>query len=130
MTQAITREIGQLARFGLVGFGATAIYYSVIIVLIEFGLGPQPANILAFLIANGMSFLGHLRFTFRTTGQEKTRMARFFVVGIGGYLLSVLITALSFEVLGFPAWISAGLVVLGVSSLSWVASRFWIFRDN
>lgn len=126
---SVTEEAGKVLRFGIVGIGATAVYYLAGLALNSAGWSPQWGNLAAYLAANSCSFAGHMLFTFKASGQIRSRVIRFAAVGLVGYVLSVGITALSFDVLKFDPWLALALVVISVTSVTFIASRFWIFTD-
>lgn len=126
----LREEILRLARFGAVGAIATAIYYGLGLVLNLNDWHPQVANVVAYCCANLFSFLGHFHFTFKVSGKAASRMVKFALLGVLGYVISTAITAVSFEMLDLPAWIALALVVVSVTAVTWTASRFWIFKQD
>lgn len=121
----------QVFRFGVVGIAATVVHFLVAVIAVQFGgLAPRWANVLGFVVAFCVSFLGQWRWTFaQRAGVPVARaFALYLMVSIGGFLMN----ALAYEwLLSHTAWrydIALALVLVGVASVSFAISRWWVFR--
>lgn len=123
----------QLATFGLVGIAATAVHYFTALA-VSFVLPLAYANPFGFLAAFGVSYIGHLRLTFRIDDQESNhgpRLMKFFAVAFAGFLVGqgALLGMLSrFPML--PEWLVLMLAVGIVPVTTFLVSRFWVFRKT
>ncbi|KJS35200.1 MAG: hypothetical protein VR74_17765 [Hyphomonas sp. BRH_c22] len=133
----LDRRTVELACFGAVGLAASLTHFGTAIWLIEHaGLGASRANILAFLAALPISYVGHAFFTFSAKrygrGSDLTRQSagRFVVLAMTGFLLNQASVVLFVETLGCPPRIVFGLTILGVAGFLFIASKFWAFRGS
>jgi putative flippase GtrA len=92
-------------------------------------LDPQLANVVGFLVAFTVSFLGQWRWTFGAHAAPLLRaLPSFFLVSVGGFAANALAyrwllthTALRYDV-------ALALVLIGVAAMTFLLSRFWAFR--
>lgn len=120
--------ITQAAKFGAVGAVATAVHIASGSALIVAGVGATTANLLAFLLAVGVSFAGHIDYTFRGRTRSRRRaFHRFITVALVSFLFnqSVLITLLKITSLSADVCLvfSTGIA----AAFSFVLSRYWVF---
>ncbi|MEX0969797.1 MAG: GtrA family protein [Paracoccaceae bacterium] len=121
--------LGQIIRFGLVGGLATLVHMLVGVSLIGTGMAPLLANLCAFLVAFGVSFIGHYGFSFpQKTASLSSAFKRFILVAIGGFLINESLLALY-------VWAAIGPAALGLilstgfaAAATFFASRNWAFR--
>lgn len=127
-TSAWLTEFWMVVRFGLVGLLATAIHLSVVWWLIAAKIPALPANLIAFLSAFVVSFIGHYHWSFRSRAHPARALARFFVIA-GMVLLanSTLLTLLLRA--GWPSTVAAFTAAAMVPVLNYLAGRLWVFRD-
>ena len=129
----VSTDSGRSARplaFVAVGAAAFAVHFVVVSELVPFGLPPLVANVVGFLCAFGVSFLGHERWSFPARTRDRARaIRRFFVVAACGFALNELLyaTLLGLTDLGFRAALLFVLVVTAVSTF--LLSRHWAFAD-
>ena len=120
----------QLVLFGLVGVTAMLVHMVVVWLLVEgVALAPLRANVAGFLVAFGVSYLGHDRLTFRGHGAETAAaLPRFFLVASLGFVVNQGAYALLLARFGPQRYLPLlGLVLVGVAALTFVLSRFWAF---
>lgn len=121
--------LGQLIRFGLVGGLATLVHMLVGVSLIGAGIAALFANLVAFLVAFGVSFIGHYGFSFpEKAASLSSAFRRFILVAIGGFLINESLLALYL-------WLALGPEVLGLilstgsaAVVTFFVSRNWAFR--
>lgn len=111
-------------RFILVGGLATLVHILVAGTLLALSaLRPYGANLVAFLVAFGVSYCGHRYLTFARQGS----ILRFFVVAIAGFALNnLLLTGLL--ALGLSAFLAIVVATALVPVFSYLASSLWAFR--
>lgn len=125
------RVFGELlvaSRFGLVGLAATAVHLTIVTLLIQAGLVPLLANLLAFLCAFGVSFSGHYFWTFRSSASIANAVIRFFLIAAGGFLINSALLSMLLCWTKLENTTCALIAVLIVPVLSFFASRLWGFK--
>lgn len=122
--------IGQVVRFGMVGAAAAATHFVVAVACVRgLSLDPQLANVVGFLIAFALSFLGQWRWTFGAHAAPLARaLPSYFLVALTGFAANALAyrwllthTPLRYDV-------ALALVLIAVAAMTFVLSRFWAFR--
>jgi len=122
----------QLFLFGLVGVGAMLVHMAVVWQLVEsMAFAPLRANVVGFLVAFGVSYLGHGRLTFRGHGTEVgASLPRFFLVASLGFAVNQGAYALLLAYFGPQRYLPLlAMVLVGVAALTFVLSRFWAFSS-
>jgi putative flippase GtrA len=121
-------EIGRLVRFGFTGLVVTFVYAAVTIVLVEAGgVGAIAASIAGYLAAGGVSYLGHLYFSFSVRPDHRAYVWRFLIAATLSFVLTIVITWIVTQVLGFSARVSVPVVSILLPATSYVCNRFWVF---
>jgi putative flippase GtrA len=126
----IARAASILA-FGMVGAAAACVHFTVVSLLVPLGAHPLVANVAGFLIAFGVSFSGHRRWTFPGTGRARPKaLHRFFIVAVAGFAMneSLYAVLLRFTELGYRLALVIVLLVVAVSTF--VTSKYWAFADE
>ena len=118
----------EVVVFSAVGAAAFTVHYAVVASLVPRGVLPLIANVVGFLSAVGVSFVGHARWSFPGAGRELLpTLTRFFFVAGAGFALNESLYAL------LLAWTAldfrfALVLVLGVVAVAtFVASRWLVF---
>ncbi len=122
---------GALTRFAITGGLATATNAGVFVICVErLGMAPLPAVTPAFLVALVVSYGLNYRWTFGATGPHRVMLPRFFAVALNGFFLNLLITWLVVDVGGY--WYGYALIVavFVVPLITFVLSKFWVFRET
>lgn len=118
------QELRQLIRFGLAAGLATLVHLAIAeaVLLLAPSTSVFKANLVAFLPAVAVSYLGQRHFAFRSSG----KVTNFVVLAILGFslnnLLLVLVTAQ-----GIPAPVGLPLAVLASPVLTYLGCRQWVF---
>jgi putative flippase GtrA len=128
--QVLIKEFLTVLRFGLTGVGATLVHITVVWLLIsQAAVAPMLANFLAFCCAFVVSFCGNYFWTFATAKDPWQALRRFFLIAVSGFLLNsallLLIITKGWLKPELAAVVSAALVPV----LSYLASRFWGFKE-
>lgn len=126
----IIRELLTVIQFGIVGIGATGVHILVAIILLTLTSIPAlAANLVAFLSAFGISFVGNYFWTFRSSISLRKAMGRFLTISFCAITLNSLLMAILLHLEYFPpvttAIISAGIVPI----ITFLASRLWGFQE-
>jgi putative flippase GtrA len=119
----------QVPLFAVVGVAATATHVAAALAARELAhLSPLAANLVGYLCAVGVSYLGNARFTFRRAVWHGPQFVRFVAVSLAGLALTQGLTWLLVERLGWPFGAGLAVVAVAVPALSFVLQRVWAFR--
>ena len=119
----------QVPLFAVVGVAATLTHVASALTARELaGLPPLKANLVGYLLAVGVSYLGNARLTFRRRALHGPQFMRFVVVSLLGLCVTQSLTWLLVQRLGWPFWAGLGVVAVVVPALSFGLSRVWAFR--
>lgn len=129
-TRPPRRLRGRIAWFVLVGTAAAAVHWSVVVMLVAHaGWRPLLANVLGWLVAFGVSFSGHYRWTFRDHGVPLWRSAmRFFAVSASGFAINEATYALLLHWSGLRYDLVLAVVLVAVAGGTYLLSRHWAFN--
>lgn len=122
--------IAQLARFGVVGVAAMITHWSVVAIVVPFGIPPLVANVIAFCVAFNVSFFGHHHWTFASAESRQNTFKRFLSVAVLGFVTNESLYALLLEFSGLDYRIALVIVLASVAILTFLLSRFWAFRHR
>lgn len=129
LASRLFREAFLAGRFALVGLAATLLHMSVVWTLIDRGsMLPLLANLLAFLTAFCVSFVGHYFWTFGPTGDPARAMRRLFVIAGSAFLVNTIVLAGLLEAAWVVPEVAAVVAAAVVPLISYLASRLWGFR--
>lgn len=122
--------LNQVARFGGVGVLATLAHVLTALVAERMlQMSGQSANLAGFLTAVLISYFGHANFTFHSGPGSSERFLRFATVSVSGLAASSLTVALITQALGLPFVVAMAAVVIVVPTATYLAMRFWVFRQ-
>ena len=120
-----------LVAFGLVGVVATATHFAVGLTIVGLGIAaPFNANIVAFLTAFLVSYIGHRRFTFESAARHLHALPRFFTIASGGLVLNQIIVYCCVDIFGLSYLLALFVVVSTVPGLIYLAGRYWAFPET
>lgn len=120
----------ELAFFSSIGAVAAAAHILIVLNLVtHFSMEPLIANVLAFLVAFNLSYLGHKHLTFSQVQEQKQlSLPHFFLVASSAGIINEL---LYFLILNYTSinYLIALILVLGLVAIySFVLSKFWACR--
>jgi len=122
--------IGQLIRFGTVGIVSTLIHFVVATTWVLYGSSSSlEANLFGFSAAFTWSFVGNAYWVFRFNGHLSHAFRRFLMTSLLTLLLSVLIS-LAVDWTNRSAYWGVALTALTAPMLSYLACRYWVFKDR
>ena len=123
----IRTEAFRLVRFSIVGGGATIVHMAVSLSLAGvFSFAAQIANLIAFLTAFCVSFLGHYFYTFKSQQAMSRVIPKFAIAAISGYAASALLLFL-LRYVDIAGQIKLILAAMVVPIVSYLINRFWVF---
>ncbi len=121
----------ELAAFGIVGCTAFAVHIGVVTLLVPHGVRPLVANVVAFLTAFAVSFLGHARWSFPAAGRAVApALVRFAVVAVSGFALNEAAYAALLAWTPLDYRVALFFVLAGVAALTFFAGRQWAFATR
>jgi putative flippase GtrA len=123
-------EVLTLGRFIIIGIAATLLHIGVALIALHFfGWAVFPSNLIAFLIAFVLAFIGHYHYTFRAAAQYHRALVRYFVISATAFAVNnVLLFALVKSGV-LSDIVSVILAVAVIPLISFTASRLWGFRS-
>lgn len=125
MTPALIR---QLFCFGLVGAAATATHYLTALLGHEWlGINLYLANLLGYVTALSVSFVGHGWLTFQVS-LTRARLARFVPASVSVFLASELLLWGLESATPLPHQATLLLVVATVPVATFLINRYWVYR--
>jgi putative flippase GtrA len=121
--------MAQLIRFGGVGGLATLAHVVVALAARQsLPVTDQQANIIGFLAAVSLSYIGHARVTFRAPVGSVDQVLRFAVLSLLGLATSSLTVWIVTAGLGLGFGVAMAAVAVLVPAATFLAMRFWVFR--
>lgn len=128
----MTTTFLRLASFVAVGSAAAAVHFGVVVLLVSgAGVPPLAANVLGWLVAFIVSFLGQWQLTFRAHGAPWLRaLRRFFVLSLTGFAINESAYALLLHFSHLPYDVLLALVLLGVAVMTYLLGSRWAFRGS
>ena len=128
LRSGIVPATGQVVAFGVVGAAAALVHFLVVSLLVPVGVHPLIANVAAFLVAFGVSYAGHSRFTFPRGSRERPRaLHRFFAVAASSFVMNELLYALLLQLTRLGYREALLIVLIVVASSTFIASKYWAF---
>jgi putative flippase GtrA len=120
----------QVMRFGFIGVMAAIVNFLAVVLLVSSThLNPLWANVVAFLIAFQVSFLGHKGFTFQKhDGKHLNAMTKFFIVAGVSFALNEGLFALFLKEFHLYYMFALLLVLVIVPPFTFAFSKLWAFR--
>lgn len=128
----LTAAQRRLGGFIVTGCTAAAVHFGMVLLLVEhLGLAPLLANVGGWLVAFGVSFVGHRHLSFADQAAPLARSARrFFTVSAAGFAVNEAAYALLLHGSGLGYRTALAAVLAGVAVLTYLFSRHWAFRGN
>ena len=126
-----TETARQAGVFALVGIAATGVHYVVALGL-SLVMPVTWANPFGFLVAFGVSYVGHGRLTFRLSAddtQHKKRLPRFALTATTGFLIGQGLLLALRALTPLPDWLALGIALGVVPVFTFVTSRLWVFSS-
>lgn len=119
----------QLVRFGLAGASGYAVNLGVFTLAVHgLGLGYRMAAVLAFLVAVSNNFALNRRWTFRVRhGRRRFQAARFLVVSVATFLVTLGILTLLVEAAGLAEVLAQAIAIACGLPLSFLGQKLWSF---
>jgi putative flippase GtrA len=122
----------QIVRYGLTGVGVTAVQAAIYWLLATHaGFHAQSANLCGYIVAVGVGYVLHGRFSFRGHGsrdRSATRGAKFVIVSLVSLALNATWVWLCLSWAGWPTWSPIPAMFFVTPAIVFVLNRQWVFR--
>ena len=122
--------INQVVRFVGVGILSTGIHALIYALAGALGLVPWAANLAAFCVAFGFSFLGHYRFTFQSDSAVPVAVSKFFLVALIGLGLNAGFVYLIVDWAQLHYLVALAPMIFVVPPVTFLLSRYWAFKSR
>jgi putative flippase GtrA len=122
----------QISIFCAVGAAAFMTHFGVVIAVVPLGLHPLIANVVGFLCAFGVSFIGHNHWTFPGPHDRDRARAlhRFFTVAVSSFAINETLLWLMLLLTRLPYQLALLIVLVIVAALTLLLSKYWAFADD
>jgi putative flippase GtrA len=117
-----------LARFGIVGLGATAVHYLSALAASQF-IDIFVANFVGFGIGMIASYLGHRLYTFRSAARHRSAFPRFLITSLSGVAASTVVLFITTS-LALPGWLALIFSIGVVPIVTFSLLRVWVFNQR
>ena len=126
----IKKLLPEVMRFSVTGGLSTATHFCTVAFLVSvIRFLPISANIIAFLVAFGVSYIGHSKFTFPSDERDgiDPAMIKFFMVATLSFALN---EGMYYYLLNlhYNYLVALVIVITSVSIVTFSLSKFWAFR--
>lgn len=122
-------EIFIASKFALVGLAATGVHLLMVWLLITLAeLAPLLANLLAFLTAFGVSYMGHRHFTFKAQSTSGNSFTRFALIALSAFLINNILLIYLLEKAYLSDLQSTIVAVFIIPAYTFIMSRLWAFK--
>ena len=128
-----TPILHQLLKFGTVGVLAAMVHMLAVVLLVESEmLPPLYANIGGFLLATNVSYLGHRHWTFHASQSSRylTSHLQFLFVAAFSFCLNEGLYYLLLSYTHLPYALALFIVLAIVPPITFLLSKFWVFRQS
>jgi putative flippase GtrA len=113
----------------LVVGGSAALTHMLVFVLTRDHLWPEAANAVGFVVAFGVSFVGHRWLSFQDAGTTvKQSLGRFAITALAGFATNEVVFVVVLRALAWPSLLALVLALLVAAGQTFVLSRLWAFR--
>ena len=122
---------GQVVRFALTGgFLTVLVAGGYWVTATFFGVEPMLALTINYLLATGLGYLLHSRWSFKGHGsrdRSAARSARFFIVNTSGFLANQFFVWLLVKQMGGPTWWPVIPILFVTPLVTFSLNRRWVF---
>jgi putative flippase GtrA len=126
---AWTAEVARIARFGVIGVGATLVYLGASSILCEiFGFPAVTASAIGQAISALVSYFGHATYSFRVDSNHSFYLVRFSIILALTFAMNVVITWVFTSELQISPQITFVVVTILIPIANYVGNRLWVFH--
>jgi len=121
--------LGQLLRYGIVGFLTNLAGYLIYLLITWIWLEPKVAVTLLYPIGALMGFFGHARYAFYFEGHMAKGLLRYFLAHFVGYFLNIFLLYVFSDKLMIPHQIVQAVAIVIVAGVLFLLFKFFVFRE-
>jgi putative flippase GtrA len=114
-------------RFVIVGVGAAALLFALILLFAALGMAPFAGSVLAYGIAFAVAYTAQRNWTFGARHGHAYSLPRYFAVQAGCAALTGLCAHIAVSVLAMPPLPMSAITTILASTASYVLSTLWVF---
>ena len=122
--------LGQMVRYGIVGFLSNAVGYLLYLAFTAAGMEPKMAMTLLYAAGVAQTFVFNKRWSFGHGGTYGHTFVRYCLSYALGYVLNLLALFVLVDRLGYPHQIVQGVLVLLLAVMLFLLQKFWVFRSD
>jgi putative flippase GtrA len=127
--RAWAAELARIARFGVVGLGATLVYLGASSILFEiFCLPAVASSVIGQAISALVSYFGHAAYSFRVDSNHSFYLIRFLIILALTFVINAVITWLFTSVLQISSQITFVVVTILIPVANYIGNRLWVFH--
>jgi putative flippase GtrA len=116
--------------FLTVGSSAALMHEAIVIGLVEYlEWTPLFANIIGFVVAFNVSYIGHKHYTFNSNAAHRSTLPKFALVASSSFLLNQGLFFVFLTWTTLPYSVALFIVLGSVALLTYVLSHFWAFKQ-
>jgi putative flippase GtrA len=128
---SLATELGRVVRFGFVGVCATLVYAAASLVAIEvFRFSPVLASMLGYCFSMGISYLGHVYYSFRVEPKHRLFLWRFITIAALTFGIAAVLTVVLTENLRLSHRVTIMIISVVIPATSYLCNRLWVFRPE
>jgi putative flippase GtrA len=122
----------RIFRFCVIGGSAAAVHWLVVLSVVSMtGMEPLIANIIAFLCAFSVSYVGHKNWTFEAREQAHGPAAvKFFTVAVTGFCINESVFAIMLKGLHIHYLIGSAVAIATAAVSTYILSQCWAFSPG
>lgn len=121
----------QLVFFGTVGATASLVHFLFAALLFSArSLNLFAANLLGFMVAVCISYLGHYYLTFRSSRPHSAALFPFLLTALFGFAITNIVLAVATWILGSQSQWSLLIAIIIAAACVYVLSKRWVFSHR
>lgn len=122
------RDFRRILTFGVVGVAASLLHFVAADVTMRvFGVPILLANLIGFILAIGLSYVGHYKLTFQSSADHKVSVPKFVITAVTGYFINNIVLIILINITGLELSLFI-LIAIGVSAVVvYLISNRWVF---
>lgn len=130
MIKIIRNNFREVFFFGVVGILATLTHYFCALVSHEkLLISIYIANLIGYLCAVAVSFIGHSLLTFNV-GLKLKFLGPFILVSVSTFFVSECVLWVLQDVMRLDPRISIAIIVITIPVISYILNKFWVYKSH
>ncbi|MFV8557081.1 GtrA family protein [Sulfitobacter sp. SBS6] len=121
------RRYRKSTRFALVSTGTAMSYVAMYVIFTSLKLPALWANVLAFLFAGILQYIGHVIITFERQVLSRSQIEKFMAMAAIGCIVSSALAVVLSASMGFPAWMTASIIAFYMAAQNYTIMSLWAF---